>query len=94
MNLQVAKFQRRQCAPVCQLLYGTTLLFKVLYCKVKNVFFIFCFVTYYLCEKHYKPVIVQDYTTNRVSWLPRLTLLDLGTNWIYERILRMELICV
>ena len=29
-------------ASVCQLLYHTTVLFKVLYCKIKNVFFIFC----------------------------------------------------
>ena len=43
-----------------QLLYCTTVLFKVLYCKIKNVFFIFClFVMYYLCEKYYKPITVQ-----------------------------------
>ena len=36
---------------------GTTVFFKVLCCKVKNVVFIFCvwFFRYYLCEKHYKP---------------------------------------
>ena len=37
---------------------GTTVLLKVLYCKIENVFFIFfvclCFM-YYLCEKYYKP---------------------------------------
>ena len=41
-NLQVANFQRYECAPVCQLLYCTTVLFKVVYCKIKNVLFIFC----------------------------------------------------
>ena len=34
--------------PVCQLLYCTTVLFKVLYCQIKNVFFIFCTCFYVL----------------------------------------------
>ena len=29
-------------APVCQLLFCSTVLFKVLFCKTKNVFFLFC----------------------------------------------------
>ena len=38
-NIQVVcNFQRCERAPVCQLLYCTTALFKVLYCKIKNVF--------------------------------------------------------
>jgi len=46
---------------------GTTVLFKVLYCKIKNVSFIFlCFLMYYLCEKYYKPIVVQYYITNCV----------------------------
>ena len=63
-----------------QLLYCTTVLFKVLYCKIKNVFFIFCvclFFMYYLCEKYYKPITEQYYIADCVSWVPRLTLLDL-----------------
>ena len=40
--------------PVCQLLYYTTVLFKVKYCKIKNVYFCLLF-TYYLYEKYYKP---------------------------------------
>jgi len=35
-----------------QLLYCTTVLFKVLQCKIKNVYFLF--FMYYLCEKFYK----------------------------------------
>ena len=31
-------------APVCQLLYCTIVLFKVLYCKIKNVLFFVCFL--------------------------------------------------
>ena len=47
---------------------GTTILFKVLYCKIKNVSFIFlCFLMYYLCEKYYKPIVVQYYIINCVS---------------------------
>ena len=79
-------------APVCQLLYCSTVLFKVLYCKIKNVFFIFCvclFFMYYLCEKYYKPITVQYYIAD---WVPRLTLLDLWTNWTYEHALGMELV--
>ena len=35
-----------------QLLYYTTVLFKVLFCKIKNVFFIFCVcVLYIICVK-------------------------------------------
>ena len=35
-------------ASVCQLLYCTTVLFKVLYCKIKKVFFIFCLLEFYV----------------------------------------------
>ena len=73
---------------LCQPLYAsccrTIVLFKVLCCKILNVFFIFCvclFFIYYLCEKYYKPIMVQYYTADYVSWVPRLTLLDLQTNW-------------
>ena len=54
-------------------------LFKVSYCKIKNVFFIFCVCVfmYYLCEKYYKLIIVQYYMVDSVSWVPRLNLLDL-----------------
>ena len=61
MNLQVSNFQICERAHVCQPLYRTTVFFKVLYCKIKNVFFIFLCLflyTYYLCEKYYKPIIV------------------------------------
>ena len=47
---------------------------------------------YYFCEKHqyYKSITVQDYLANCVSWVPRLTLLDLRANWTY--VLRTELV--
>ena len=70
----------------CQPLYASccTVLFKVLYCKIKNVFFTFCvclFFMYYLCEKYYKPITVQYYIADCDRWLPRLTLLALRTKW-------------
>jgi len=47
-------------SPVCQMLYWSPVLFKVLYCKIKNVFFIFWFVfMYYLYGKYYKPITLQ-----------------------------------
>ena len=59
-----------------------TELSKILYCKIQNVFFIFCVcLLYYLCEKYYKPMTVQYYIASCVSWVPRLTLLDFQTNW-------------
>ena len=76
---------------------GTTVLFKVLYCQIKDIFFIFCvclLFMYYLCEKYYKPITVQYYIADCVSWVPRLTLLDLGTNRTYRCTLGTELICM
>ena len=32
---------------------------------------------YYLCVKHYKPIIVQYYIADCLSWVPRLTLWNL-----------------
>ena len=32
---------------------------------------------YYLCEKYYKPITVQFYIAGCVSWVCKLTLLDL-----------------
>jgi len=65
----------------CQLLDAscTTVLFKVLHCKMKNVFSIFCahFLMYYLCEKYYKSITIHYNIANYVSWVLRLTSLDL-----------------
>ena len=38
---------------------------------------------YYLCEKYYKPIRVQYYIADCVSWVSSLTLLDLQINWTY-----------
>ena len=79
--------------PVCQLLYRATVLFKVLYCKIKNVLFLCLFFMYYLCDKYYKPITVQHHEASCVCWAPSLTLLDLWTNWTYDCVLRVELVC-
>ena len=39
----------------------------------------------YLHETDYKPITVQYYIADSVSWVPKLTLLDLWTNWTYGR---------
>ena len=48
------------------------------------VLYLFCifflFLMYYLCEESYKPITVQYCIADCVSWVPRLTLLDLQTN--------------
>ena len=69
--------------PGSQLLYYTTVLFEVLYCETKNASFIFC--VYFLCiicmKKYYKPITVWYYIADFVSWVPRLTMLDIQANW-------------
>ena len=75
------------CMPAVVLCYCTV--------RLKNVFFILClFCMYCLCEKYYNPITIQHYIADCVSWVPRLTLLDLGTNWNFEQALTKELICM
>ena len=53
-----------------QLVYWTSVLFKILYCKIKNFFyFLYLFFVYYVCEKYYKSITVQYYIYN---WLYQL----------------------
>ena len=50
--------------------------FKVLYYKIRCVLFIFCICflcMYYFYEKYYKPITIQYYIVDCVSWVPRLT---------------------
>ena len=65
----------------------TVLLYFSRYCTVRlKMFYFWClFFIYYLCEEYYKPITVQCCIADCVSWVPRLILLDLQTNWIYER---------
>ena len=49
INLQVANFQRCKCTPICQL-YCATVLFKVLYYKIK-MFSSFLCVLCIICVK-------------------------------------------
>ena len=58
--------------------------------KMFSLFFVFVSM-YYLCENYCKPITVQYCIANCVSWEPRLTLLELGTNWTYEHTPRAEL---
>ena len=47
---------------------------------------------YNLGEKYYKPITVQYYIADCVICVPRLTLLDLQTNWTYKHALGTEFI--
>ena len=60
---------------------GTTVLFQVPYCKVENVFFIFC-AYLFLCIIYIENIInllqysiIQYYIADCISWVPRLTCL-------------------
>ena len=54
-----------------------------LYCNIKNAYFLFvsalffCIFVFFLCEKYHKPITVQHCIADWVSWVSRLTLLDL-----------------
>ena len=51
-----------------------TVLLKVLYCKIKKIFFNFLlvfFFMHYLCEKYDKPITVQYYIADSISWVPK-----------------------
>ena len=59
-----------------------------------SLFSVFVIFMYYLYEMYYKLRTAQYYIADCVSWVPRLTLLDLRTNWTCERALRTELVCM
>ena len=61
-----------------------TVLFKIITIWLRMFSLFLCLsVMYYLCEKYYKPIPVQYYIAYCVSWVSRLTLLDLQTKWTY-----------
>ena len=68
--------------PAYQLLYYTTVLFKVLYLKLKfKRLKMFSFLSYmYYSVKSIKSIIVQYYITDCISRVPKLTSLDLKTH--------------
>ena len=61
-----------QFVPVGSICGCTVLLYFSRYCTVRfsKVFFLY-FLMYCLCEKYYKPIIVQYYIADCVSWVPR-----------------------
>ena len=63
------------------------------YCTIRLMFYILCLLFMsYLLGKYDKPITVQYSIADCVSWVPRLTLLYLRTNWTYEHALRTDLI--
>ena len=70
------------------------LLYLSRYCTVRLKWFsliLNLFLRYHLCEKYYKPMTVQYYIADCVSWVPRLTSLDSRTSWTYEHAHRTRL---
>ena len=45
--------------------------------RLKMFYFLSLFFVYYFCDRYYKPIILQYYIANCVSWVPRLTWLNL-----------------
>ena len=83
----------------CQPLYAsccTVLLYFSRYCIVRLKMFSLFFVFVFLCIICVKSTInlLQYYIADCVSWVPRLTLLNLQTNRTYEYALRTELVCI
>ena len=83
----------------CQPLYAscsTVLMYFSRSCtmrlKMFCLFFVFVFM-YYLCEKYYRPITVQFYIANCVSWIPRLNLLDLQIRFMDVLLEQNSFIC-
>ena len=79
-----------------RLFHCTTILFRVLYYKTKNVFFTFCACFLCVCIICVESIInllqfstIQPIVLVQVS---RLILLDLTTNWTFKHALEMELV--
>ena len=62
----------------------SAVLFKVLYYRLKMLSVSVCLWMYYL---YYKLITLLYYIASSVSWVPRLTSLDLQTDWTYEHAL-------
>ena len=60
--------------------------------RLKMFYFLCSIFTYCLCEKYHKPITRQCYIANCVSWVPRLTLLDLKIDWTYKHAPRMKIV--
>lgn len=65
-----------ECAFSCTIML-VHLSVRLLYCKMKHVFFLFCFFMYHLCEKYNKSITVEYYIAYCVRWVPTVTLADL-----------------
>ena len=53
---------------------GTTVLFKILYCKILNVYFVCLSFFFCICVKSIINLLWCNTRQKVVSWLPRLTL--------------------
>ena len=59
-------------APVCQLLYCSTVLLKVLYCKIKNSLFFVCFYVLFMWKvsQTYYSIVLCSQLCRRRQWHP------------------------
>ena len=85
--------------PAVVLYYPCLLRYCTLRLKMLDSLCIFVFM-YYLCEKYHKPITAECYIADCLSWVPRLTLLDLTNKldlstcpWNRARLYVGDLLC-
>ena len=90
-RFELAKMQTCLPAPVCQLLYCTTVLQGTVRLKMFSLFWcLFFLCTHYLCEKYHKPIMYL-YSDSVIEYFGLFVGL---TNWTCQHTLRRELVCM
>ena len=84
--VQYPYFKPRMSRSKCKSISGvvdTTVFFKILYCKILNVYFLWVFFLH-LCEKYYKPITVQ-YQTEGCQLLTQANFMGLMNKLVLRR---------
>ena len=95
LTLLACSLDASPCMPAIVLYYWTfpgTVVSTVQYMVRLKMFSLFLFLIYCLREKYYKTITVKYYIADCVSWVPRLTLLNLWTVWTWNSFKCREII--
>ena len=83
-----------RCQPLYASCYPAVLYFSRYFTVKLKLLFLCFFLIHYFCEKYYKPITVWYYIASCVSWVPRLTLLDLWVcSWKGTHLYVGDLLC-